>query len=54
MFFFFPVLTIADQDNGPLRVQMESKYVTDQSIWGQLIYQKNRNLNEQEKENNDS
>ena len=50
LFFFFPVLAIADQDNGPLRVQMESKYVTDQSIWGQLIYQKNRNLNEQEKE----
>lgn len=45
-----PLLVFAEQDVSPLRVQMESKYVTDQSIWGQIIYQKNRNLNEQESE----
>ena len=49
LFLGLPLFAFADQDNGPLRVQMESKYVTDRSIWGQLIIQNNNGLSKEEK-----
>lgn len=49
LFLIMPIIIFADQDNSPLIVQMESNYVTDRSIWGQLIIQNNNELNKEQK-----